>query len=714
MKKIWRYSHLIVAFFIFAYLLIASVSGAILGVYQALNSAKDTEEITIAQVIDKTSKNYSELVSLKNEDGNLELQAFNEDYDELKGNLDTKTGKIVAKKNQKPKFISDTESFHRSLFLDETGRVLVGIFTLLFMIELITGLFLMLKTVPKFSHLFTKWNYGNFALTYHHSVSRLVFLPLLIIDITGIFLSAYRFKFIEDKTTSTQKFELKGSAKRELKDFPKLKETKTKDLVSLDFPFDETENYQLETKAGKFELDYNSGEVVKQELFSDSKQFQNLSFDIHTGKISSIWAWLIFLVSMTIPGFIISGFMLFAKKRNKKIRGISTYDEAEIVIMYGSENGTTREQALSYFHQFTNDGKKVFLGSLNQINAFPKASSLLILTSTYGDGEAPSNANLFLGKINPTYFNKNINIGILGFGSINYTLFNQFSKVVYQKFLELGFNEKQMVFETVNNRNSEQIINFEEKISQKFGLKINSNKEKSASKKLIYERFTILEKTEISERNHYCQMLLDANGKSFQSGDLLRIKIPNSDEFRYYSISKVGEHISLLCKYLEGGKCSEFWKNLKYNDVLEATIEPNPNFHLQNKHAILICNGTGIAPFLGMINKENVQDISLYAGFRYREELTEKLHSDLKNSQLSELHWVYSGEIGGTRITNLLESDATKLLDHLMNNQVVMICGALALKEEVETIIKNEIKKQNLSITLEDFYLNHLLKADCY
>lgn len=718
MRKIWQYSHLFVAFFIFAYLLIASVSGAILGIYQAMNSDSGSEEITLAQVINTTSKSYAELISLKNQDGHLELQAYDEDYNELKGNLDFKTGKITDKRIQKSKFILDTESFHRSLFLDETGRILVGIFTFLFLIELITGLLLMLKKVPKFSHLFTKWSYGSFALTYHHSISRLVFIPLLLIAITGVYLSSYRFKLIKDNPSSVQKFELKKSSKKELQEFPKVKETKVKDLVSLDFPFDESENYHLETKKGKFELDYNSGEVVKQELFNNSKQFQNLSFDIHTGKISSVWAWLISLVSLTIPGFIISGFMLFAKKRNKKAKGNSTPEQAEIVILYGSENGTTREQALVYFQQLLHTGKSVFLGTLNEITDFKKAKNLFILTSTYGNGEAPSNANHFLKKIKKSNFNANIKIGILGFGSKNYEKYNQFSKDIFSQFINIGINKKDIIFEKVNNKNTDNILVFEQLIEQKFSLKINHKTSKKLSSKKVYQKFKIIEKTEISEKNKYCKIILNAAENEFESGDLLRVKIPNTEEFRYYSISKIDNKIHLFCKYLEGGKCSEYWKNLDKDNEIEAWIEANPNFYFEQKSTIFICNGTGLAPFLGMIENNEKQHITLYSGFRFKEKLVSNLYQTinqkLENNQISELNWGYSQEENGRRITEILEQKSNEILEHLLNDNIIMICGALALKQEVENIIKNELLKQNLEITLEDFYLKKLLKADCY
>ncbi|WP_394265506.1 PepSY domain-containing protein [Bergeyella zoohelcum] len=715
-KKIWRYSHLAVAILIFIYLLIASITGAILGVHEALKPSDKFQDIPISTVIEKAQENYAEIISIKkNGEHQLEIQAYNEDYDEIKGIINPQTGKITEGKIEKNKFIEWITVLHRSLFLDNQGRMLVGILTLLFVIEMITGFFYMLRIIPKKKHLFTKWNYGSFPMTFHHSVSRLVFIPLFIIGITGAVLFFFRFNILQETPASEQKLTIEKTKNKSVKDFDFLQKTTVNQLVSFDLPFDESENYRIETTEGKYELDYHSGAVVSQEVNTPATQWKTLSFNLHTGKSGNIWAWVISLAALSIPGFIITGFMLFAQKRKPTTKRFSTSQEAKVILLYGSENGSTREIAYQYAEQIHQQGNKVFLGTLNEWTAFPNAEKILLLTSTYGNGEAPSNADSFLQKLEQQAPNKAVKIGIIGFGSKDYEHYNAFAKTIFSQIQNKG---EIVFFDAINDKNTAEIQAAEEKIRRHLDLAVISNTKEEIE--IQYHDAKLIGKTDISERNGYTMLNIQTD-KKFKSGDLLRVQLPNSELFRYYSISQSENKntIDLVTKYIPNGLCSEYFKSLSQGATLSVAIEKNDTFHFENVPTIMICNGTGIAPFIGMI-AHNLQKIpiTLYAGFRFKEESTEKLRQRLVNQQkdglLSSLYWTYSRDEQQQRITAFIEKDIASIISHLCKGYPVMICGALELKNEVETLIYNELKKQKSTITIEDLYLRKVLKADCY
>src|SRR5690554_4881708 len=78
----------------------------------------------------------------------------------------------------------------------------------------------------------------------------------------------------------------------------------------------------------------------------------------------------------------------------------------------------------------------VFITDMNHFQYFPKAKYLMIMTSTYGDGEAPFNARLFLSKIAQVEQKNKLETHIIGFGSMVYPKFCQYAVDVYNTLLK--------------------------------------------------------------------------------------------------------------------------------------------------------------------------------------------------------------------------------------------------------------------------------------
>src|SRR5690606_32239146 len=90
--------------------------------------------------------------------------------------------------------------------------------------------------------------------------------------------------------------------------------------------------------------------------------------------------------------FIYSGFAITLKRRRSRSKNRVRAKEARVVILVGSENGSTFKFADALHRQLNQHGEKVFLTDLSRYGAFPNAEHLVIMTSTYGQGDAPSNA----------------------------------------------------------------------------------------------------------------------------------------------------------------------------------------------------------------------------------------------------------------------------------------------------------------------------------
>lgn len=709
-RKFLRNTHLISALVISLYLMIASLTGAILGIDEALKSTSEAGQTSVAAVIAQAKAKYPELSSLKrNKEEQLELQAFDADYNEQKGFLDLSSGKIVQKKPQNSKFINWTTTLHRSLFLDNTGRMLAGILSVLFLISLISGIFYLLKNQGKISDLFLKWIYASSFKTYHLGAGRLFFLPLTVVALTASILFFHRYGILKTSPPQEHTVKLKAGKSVPSEKFALFQKMPVTDLVSIQFPFDETEPYLVETKTEKYQLNASTGQIISQTKQDNGWLSKNFSYDIHTGKINPVWAWVAAVSALSIPGFIVTGFGIFVKRKRKKIGQFSSANAGKVVILYGSENGSTRDLAISYSRQLQSGGAAVFLGPMNEWQHFPKMQKLLILTATYGDGEAPGNADQFLEKITKIPLKQGVTTAVVGFGSSSYQAFNQFAKDVRQEIIKSGVQIP--VFELIDEHNSEQIHSAEKKISRLLQLSISS---KTSHEPLRPIEIQVKNRVEVSPKNGYFQLELEGSANGLTNGDLILIQVPGTDHWRHYSVAVLQGNVHLFIKKVPDGLASTYLSKIENGAIVTARPEKNSSFHFKGKEAILISNGTGIAPFLGMINSSQSGRIKLYAGFRYREIGLENLHQNLLPRLHPDSVWAYSGEEGGSRITTFLRRDAAEILAHLQRGNEVMICGSLALKHEVEEILQQEIDRQNITDTVEEFYLKKLLKADCY
>ena len=126
----------------------------------------------------------------------------------------------------------------------------------------------------------------------------------------------------------------------------------------------------------------------------------------------------------------------------------------------------------------------------------------------------------------------------------------------------------------------------------------------------------------------------------------------------------------------------------------------------------MIANGTGIAPFLGMI-QENIlkKKISLYAGFRHDNEWVNSYRifaeNQIEKGQLE--HFIQNKQY----VMDLIRKDKNYFSELLAKNGTIMICGSLKMQKDVEKIL-DEISHKHCGKPLEHFIQNKQILSDCY
>jgi sulfite reductase (NADPH) flavoprotein alpha-component len=177
--------------------------------------------------------------------------------------------------------------------------------------------------------------------------------------------------------------------------------------------------------------------------------------------------------------------------------------------------------------------------------------------------------------------------------------------------------------------------------------------------------------------------------------------------------------IQLVVKLHEFGLGSSYLYQLEEGSVLEARLIENKSFHLpKTKEAVLIANGTGIAPFLGMIH-ENSKSIplNLYVGFRKETPIVKEfkycLQTSLLNKKIHDFQFAYSREGNHCYVTQIVQNEAAKIVSVLQNGGVILICGSLAMYKDVIAVL-DQICVEKTNTNLAHFQAKGQILSDCY
>jgi sulfite reductase (NADPH) flavoprotein alpha-component len=168
------------------------------------------------------------------------------------------------------------------------------------------------------------------------------------------------------------------------------------------------------------------------------------------------------------------------------------------------------------------------------------------------------------------------------------------------------------------------------------------------------------------------------------------------------------------------GLGSQYLHNLKAGEKIKARIIPNPSFHLPEKapEIALIANGTGIAPFLGMIaeNKDG-RPLHLYAGFRHRyssvQDYQATCDTAIQKQQLKAASFAFSREENPAYVMDLIRRDAIFFASLLATNGSILICGSLAMQQDVEQVLDQICQEKN-GKSLHYYKALGQVLADCY
>ena len=726
--SIWRFSHLALAISSFIFIFIASVTGIILSVEPMSEQVKpysvdNLEKISLAKTISTLKNEYDEIISIEKDHNNFIIgSVITKTGSSERFYINPNTGKKIGSLIEKAPIYKFATNLHRSLFLKTTGRIIIGIVSFLLLLIAVTGLLLIIKRQGGITKIFSKVVNEDFYQYYHVTLGRFSLLPIIIITITGVYLSLETFSFFpKEEITHQIKLVDDNNTKIKTTEFEVFRNTPLKKLKILEFPFskDDQDYFYLKLKDREIVVHQYSGIVLSNVQYPFFALASSLSLFLHTGRGSFFWSLVLLLSSASILFFIFSGFaMTFQRRKNNKPIPINIFDKtiAEYVILVGSETGNTYQLANLLFDALNKAQKKVFITDLNQYTSFKNLKHLFVLTSTYGKGDAPTNANTFLQKLNAITLSQKVNFSVVGFGSLAYPDYCQFAIDINNTLLE-KLNFKQTVpLHKIHNQNFNDFLTWANTWSQETKTPIELKEIQEVPKDTV--PFKVVNRSHVNDDQTFLLKLKSTNKEAFKSGDLLEIYPKEETKARQYSIAAMNNEILLSIKKHTHGVCSTYLSDIKKGGTCYGRIQKNKTFHFPNrcKEVILISNGTGIAPFLGMIH-ENTKCIKTHLFWGGRNKSSYNLYRDLvtkaiQNKQLKSVNIAYSRESTEKKyVQHLIEENPRMIERVLSQNGVIMICGSIVMESDVKEVL-DSITVSKLNSKLSKF--SNQIKSDCY
>ena len=724
----WRYAHLALALFSSLFLILASTTGIILAVDAMQEKTlpykiENFDTITLGETLPILKKQYAEITELSVDHNQfVTLQAIDDDGNDINAYINPKTGKQLGTPIKKSEFIQWVTGLHRSLFLHETGRFFVGVISFLLLLIAISGFALVLNRQRGIRNFFSKVVKEYFAQYYHVVLGRIALIPILIIALTGTYLSLERFNFFMGKENKQkEKTEIvKPSKENKTSVFAT---THLSDVKKIEFPFtdDPEEYYIIQLNDREIEVNQVTGAVVTEKRSPMTVQLSDLSLDLHTGKTNGIWAFILALASINILFFIYSGFAITLKRRSSRIKNKFKANESKFILLVGSENGSSLRFANAILKQLIGHGEKAFIAELNSYTVFPKAEHIILFSSTHGLGDAPSNGGKFVSLLKKYPQQQKINYSVVGFGSKAYPDFCEFAFEIDRQLATQTWAERLIDVQTVNDKSATEFVEWIKLWSAKTGIPLSTTPSLYNHVPKGLQKLMVLDKTLVSEHEQTFILTLRANVRAkFSSGDLLAIYPANDTRERLYSIGNHSGNVQLVVKLHPHGLGSEFLNNLVPGNTIKARIINNKAFHFPKKvsKVAFISNGTGIAPFLGMIEQNKTKtETHLYAGFRMETETVsgyKKFTAEMIQKQkLQSFHLALSREAEHFYVMDLIKRDTDFFIDLLQQGGVIMICGSLAMQKDVEAILDKLCIERRIK-SIADYKENGQLLTDCY
>lgn len=673
-----------------ALLVVVALSGALLAwlpLQERLHTrVLPAHSISVAALAGRLAAQYPDIGQIRRTPGGALQLAFNDEAQAGEIRIDPLT--LAPQEIPEPSpFMQISKNLHRSLLLDDAGRILVMMGALAMLLLALTGLALLARRAGGWRKLLQPVQ-GHGRQRLHVHLGRLAVAGLLLSSVTGIFLAAVDLEILPavEEVVPALPAGTPIGAELAIGQFPALQELDLAELRELVYPASDPYFY-LVTNQGAGWIDPVSGEWVQFEASTSWQRLNEWIYLLHTGDGGWWWALLSGVSALSVPGLLYSGLSIRWKRKKLAARQESGVDAAaaDTLILVGSEGGATRGFARTLQVALTRNGLRVHVCDMNRIaDSFPAAQRLLILASTYGEGDAPASANRFLERLASLPPETRLPYAVLGFGDRQFARFCQFALAVDGALSAKGW-PCLLPLAMIDRQSAQEFARWGQALGAclQQTLELVHVAEQPDKLRLI-----------LAERTDYGAGLdvpvsvfrfapVRSHLPAFEAGDLVGILPPGTWVPRFYSLASSAQEnrVEICVRQHPDGLCSTFLHGLQPGDGIDAFFQPNPRFRPAAGRApvILVGAGSGIGPLTGFI-RHNRQQRPMYlywggrdpaSGFLYENDL----NIYLQDRRLTGLSTAFSRTREQAHVQDRINDDAGDLRELIQKGAQVLVCG---------------------------------------
>lgn len=729
MRSLHSFPGIITAFFIS----LIAITGAYLSVNPLIDhlSVATAPEISVAEIASMADQKVSGIERIERKASGAVLIHSYSQNGMVTSVLNPQTGELTPEAAP-----SELKSFatelHRSLFLSDVGRGISGLSAVFLLLISYSGLLMLAKRMGGWSKVFNRAE-GTKSQRLHIDIARIAIIGFTVSAFTGLYMSLVTFGVVTEGATEPLPFPenvAQGSV-MVIGDMQALSNISLSNFRELTFPYpdDPSDVFTIRTDAGEGFIDQVSGKLIAFQTNGFGSQIYETMYMLHTGQgggfANAILAILLGVSALAIPVLSFTGIIIWWKRyRNTpRIKSNASLKSADTIILVGSEGNSTWGFASTLHKALVEQGIHVRVDAMNAFSSqHLNARHIFILTSTYGDGVAPSSADQFIEKVKKINFSSATQFAVLGFGDKQFPHFCAFANVVEDQ-LCLKQCELFHPLTKINQQSPQAFKDWGNHIGEKLAvpLALEHVPEAPRTRQICLSK-VVAKSNESVGQTAILRFELPQSGqrKMFQAGDLIAIIPPGSLVPRYYSIaSSLDDGFVEICvKQHKFGLCSNYLLNLNEGDAIEYFIKQNSQFKLNQKSTpiVMIGAGTGIAPLAGFARENKSQrPIYLfwggrnpYSDFIYKDTLASFIH----NRKLSKAFFAFSRITNNLYVQDKLKKEADLLRSLVSQGAQIMVCGGPEMANSVKATINEILSPQGIGVNslqkeqryLEDVY----------